>query len=95
MAELASHMGVLDMASLEINGRTEAVDIGIFYGGWYHAVIGGANNQKIPGLGKLMTMLDIKNAIGKGASFVDFAATSGHWKEMWNFDSEMLLKFVK
>lgn len=95
MMRIASKMGILDMTSLEINNRTEAVDIGIFYGRWYHAIIGGANNQRIPGLGKLMTVLDIKNAIAKKAEFVDFAATSGHWKEMWGFDSEMLLKFVK
>ena len=95
MTDLADKKGILDMTSLEISGRTEAVDIGIAYGQWYHAIIGGSNNQKIPGLGKLMTMLDIKNAIAKKARFVDFAATSGHWKEMWNLDREMLLKFVK
>lgn len=95
MACLANKKGILDMTSLEINGKTEAVDIGIVYGQWYHAIIGGANSRKIPGIGKLMTILDIKNAIAKKTDFVDFAATSGHWKEMWNFDMEMLLKFVK
>ena len=95
MAALADKKGILDITSLEISSRTEAVDVGIVYGQWYHAIIGGSNNQKIPGLGKLMTMLDIKNAIAKKAGFVDFAATSGHWKEMWNLDREMLLKFVK
>ena len=95
MVNLANKKGILDMTSLEINSKTEAVDIGIVYGQWYHAIIGGANSQKIPGIGKLMTILDIKNAIAKKARFVDFAATSGHWKEMWNPDMEMLLKFVK
>ena len=95
IAELAHEKGILSMISLEISGITEAVDIGIIYNGWYHAIIGGTNNQRIPGLGKLMTMLDIKNAIAKGAKFVDFAATSGYWKDMWNFEKEMLLKFVK
>lgn len=95
MVNLALKRGILDMTSLEINGRIEAVDVGIFYNEWYYAVIGGANNQKIPNLGKLITIIDIKNAIAKKARFVDFAATSGHWKEMWNLDREMLLKFVK
>ena len=95
MTNLAHKKGILDMTSLEINGRTEAVDIGIVYKECYYAMIGGANSQKIPNLGKLMTMLDIKNAIAKKARFIDFAATSGYWKEMWHFEKEMLLKFVK
>ena len=95
MACLADKKGILDMTSLEINSKIEAVDIGIVHGQWYHAIIGGANNNKIPGVGKLMTIIDIKNAIEKKAGFVDFAATSGHWNGMWNLDREMLLKFVK
>lgn len=95
MTCLANKKSILDMTSLEINGKTEAVDIGIVYGQWYHAIIGGANSQKIPGIGKLMTILDIKNAIAKKAGFIDFAATSGHWKDSWKFEKEMLLKFEK
>ncbi len=95
MIKLANKKGILEMMSLEINGRIEAVDIGIIFKEWYYAIIGGANNQKIPNLGKLMTMLDIKNAITKKAKYVDFFATSGYWKNIWNFDKEMLLKFIK
>lgn len=95
LVNLAYKEGILQMISVEINGKTEAVDVGIVYGDWYNAVIGGANNQKIPNLGKLMTILDIKNAIETKSRFVDFFATSGYWKSMWNFDKEMLLKFVK
>lgn len=95
MTNLANKNNILEMMSLEINGKIEAVDIGIFFGEWYSTIIGGANNQKIPNLGKLMTVLDIKNAIAKKARFVDFFATSGYWKNIWNFDKEMLLKFIK
>ncbi len=95
MASLADEKGILDMLSLEINGRVEAVDINILLGDCYYAIIGGSNNQKIPNLGKLMTILDIKRAIEKKAGCVDFFATSGHWKSMLNFDREMLLKFSK
>ncbi|MDP3765346.1 MAG: GNAT family N-acetyltransferase [Nanoarchaeota archaeon] len=95
MINLANKGNILEMMSLEINGKTEAVDIGIVHEEWYYAIIGGANNQKIPNLGKLMTILDIKNAIARRARFVDFFATSGYWKNTWHFDKEMLLKFVK
>lgn len=95
LAQLADKNGCLQMISLEMNSKIEAVDIGVVFNDWYHAIIGGANNQKIPNIGKLMTMLDIKNAIAKKTRFVDFAATSGYWKGMWNFEKEMLLKFIK
>lgn len=91
----ANKKKILEMMSLEVSGKIEAVDIGIAFGDWYYAIIGGSNNQKIPNLGKLMTALDIQNAISKKARFVDFFATSGHWKNMWNFNKEMLLKFMK
>lgn len=95
LANLAHKCGILEMISLEINGRTEAVSMGIACGEWYYSIIGAANNQKIPNLGKLMTVLDIKNAIAKKARFVDFFATASYWKSIWELDREMLLKFVK
>ena len=95
MIALANKKNMLEMISVEVNGKTEAVDIGILFGKWYHVITGSSNNQKIPNIGKLLTMLDIKNAISKKAKFVDFLASSGYWKSQWNFDSEMLFKFVK
>ncbi|HLG24671.1 MAG TPA: GNAT family N-acetyltransferase [Candidatus Nanoarchaeia archaeon] len=83
----------LQMVSVRVKGKVEAVDLGIMTDGWYSTIIGGANSQKIPNIGKLMTMLDIKNAIRRKAKYVDFLATSGYWKSIWNFDKEMLLKF--
>ncbi len=95
MIALANKKGMLEMVSVEINGKVEAVDIGVLSGKWYHVLTGSSNNQKIPNLGKLLTMLDIKNAISKKARYVDFLASSGYWKSQWNFDKEMLFKFVK
>ncbi|TSC68650.1 MAG: putative cellulose biosynthesis protein CelD [Parcubacteria group bacterium Gr01-1014_66] len=95
MVELAHKKGILEMISIEINGRIEGVDAAVIFGNWYHTLIGGVNNQRVPNLGKLMNVLDIKNAIAKKAGFVDFFATSGYWKELWGFDKEMLFKFLK
>ena len=95
MVKLAYKKKALQMISVEIKGRTEAVDVGILCGAGYHVVTGSSNNQKIPNIGKLITILSIKNAISKKAQFVDFLASSGYWKNMWNFNKEMLLKFQK
>ncbi len=95
LINLASQQGILDMISLEINGRVEAVDVCAFFRGRYYALIGSSNYQRISNLGKLMTKLDIQNAMEKKAESAEFGATADHWKNMWEFDKEMLLKFVK
>lgn len=95
MIALANKKGMLQMISVEVNGKVEAVDVGILFGRWYHVITGSSNNQKIPNIGKLITVLDIKNAISKKARFVDFLASSGYWKNQWNFEKEMLFKFLK
>lgn len=92
---LADKKNLLQMISVEINGKIEAVDVGILFGKWYHVITGSSNNEKISNIGKLMTVLDIKNAIAKKARFVDFLASSAYWKNQWNFDKEMLFKFLK
>jgi len=95
MVKLANEKGTLDMMSVEINNKVEAVDICVLFKNRYYALIGSSNCQKISNLGKLMVMLNIKNAIEKGAKYVEFGATADHWKHMWEFDKDMLLKFVK
>jgi len=95
LVKLAKKRGILDMISVEINKKVEAVDIGAFFNGRYYSLIGSSNYQKIPNIGKLMTMLDIRSAIAKKADFIEFGATADHWKNMWNFQKDMLLKFVK
>ena len=86
---------MLQMISVEVNGKVEAVDVGFKYKNWYHVVTGAANNQKIPNIGKLMVVLDIQNAIAKKVRYVDFLSSYDHWKKQWGFDSQMLFKFQK
>lgn len=95
LAKLALKKGCLDMISLEINGKVEAVDICVYLNGTYSSLIGSSNYQKIPNIGKLMTMLDIRYAMEKKAKIIEFGATADHWKEMWRFKKDMLLKFSK
>lgn len=95
LAKLLNKDGILDMISVEINNRVEAVDVCAVFNGRYYALMGASNYQKIPNLGKLMTALDIKSAMAKKAGFIEFGATADHWKKMWDFDKDMLLKFAK
>lgn len=95
LVKLLGKNRILDMISLEINGKVEAVDIGAVLNGSYYSLIGSSNYQRIPNIGKLMTVLDIKSAIAKKAGMIEFGATADHWKNMWGFDKEMLLKFEK
>lgn len=95
LAKLASEKGSLDMISLEIDRKVEAVDIGVILNGTYFSLIGSSNYQKIPNLGKLMTVIDIQQAISKKAGLIEFGATADHWKNMWKFEKDMLLKFEK
>ena len=95
LVKLANDMEILDMISLEINKKVEAVDIGVFLNQRYYALIGSSNYQKIPNLGKLMIIIDIKNAISKKTRCIEFGATADHWKNMWKFEKDMLLKFEK
>jgi len=95
LIKLANKKGVLDMISVDIGNKVEAVDVGVVLNNRYYALIGSSNYQKIPNIGKLMTILDIKSAIAKKARFIEFGATADHWKKMWEFDKDMLLKFVK
>lgn len=95
VVKLANKGGKLEMISVEINDKIEAVDVGVVFGEWYNLIVGCSNNQKIPNLGKLITILSIKNAISKKARYVDFLASSAYWKSQWNFDKEMLFKFTR
>ena len=93
--KLANENNSLEMISVEINGKVEAVDVGVLFGKWYHVITGSSNNEKITNLGKLITVLSIKNALKKKARIVNFFASSGYWKDMWSFEKEMLLKFTR
>ena len=95
MIKLAAKRNRLNMISVEINNKVEAVDVAILLGRWYHVITGSSNNQKIPNIGKFITTLSIRNAILKRARYVDFLASSGYWKNLWGFNKEMLLKFEK
>ena len=97
MSELidsALRMGALDMISLKISNKVEAVGLGVFYNNVYY-VLSSGRNVEIKNLGKLMVAEQIKSAIANKCSEVDFLSTEANWKELWNLDSEQMYKFEK
>ena len=92
--DLARKMGILEMISARIKGKTEAVGIGIMYNGYYY-VLGNARNAGIKNLGKLLISEQIKSAILKKCDEIDFLSTESNWKELWNLESEQMLEYQK
>ncbi len=90
----ALRMGALDMISIKISSKAEAVGLGVFYNKVYY-VLGSGRNAEIKNLGKLMVAEQIKSAIANKCSEVDFLSTEANWKELWNLDSEQMYKFEK
>ena len=85
--------GWLRMVSLEIEGRTVAVDLGALRQGTYTLFLGGAD-RAFPGVAKVMNMHHIEFASENGISKVDFLCGDFHWKKLWHLDPEPLFKFV-
>lgn len=94
MISLAKEKKMLDMISLSLNGKKEAVGIGMVYNKVYY-VIGFARNPDIGNIGKLLIYEEIKSALAKGCEFVDFLSTDTGWKSLWNLQSEKMYLFEK
>ena len=94
LIDSASRMGALDMITIKMGNKAEAVGLGVFYNDVYY-VLGSGRNVEIKNLGKLMVAEQIKSAIANKCSEVDFLSTEANWKELWNLDSEQMYKFEK
>jgi len=90
----ANEKNILDLLSVKINNRTEAVGFGVYYNGIYY-VLGTGRNPRIKNLGKLLITEQIKSAISHNCSKIDFMSTEANWKELWNLDSEQMYEFEK
>ncbi len=85
--------GWLRMMSLEIDGKTAAVDTGALFGGAYTVFLGGTHPDFL-GVAKVMNMHHIEFACQQGLQKVDFLCGDFHWKKLWHLDPEPLYKFV-
>lgn len=85
--------GWLRMVSLEIGGKTAAVDIGALYERTYTIFLGGTHHELL-GIAKAMNMHHIEYACKERLSKVDFLCGDFHWKKLWHLDPEPLYQFI-
>lgn len=85
--------GYLRMVSLELDGKTVAVDIGALYRGVYTVFLGGVFSR-VPGLPKVMNMYHIDYALNNRVFKLDFLCGDFNWKKLWHLDQEPLFKLV-
>ena len=85
--------GYLRMVSLELEGKTMAVDVGAIYNGVYTIFLGGIFSR-VPGLPKAMNMYHIDYALNNMMYKVDFLCGDFNWKKLWHLDEEPLFKLV-
>jgi hypothetical protein len=85
--------GYLRMVSLELEGKTMAVDVGAIYRGVYTIFLGGVFSR-VPGLPKVMNMHHIDYALKNRVYKVDFLCGDFNWKKLWHLDEEPLFKLV-
>jgi hypothetical protein len=85
--------GCLRMVSLEIGGKTAAVDLGAVLDDTYVVFLGGTH-PAFPGVAKAMNMHHIEFAFERRLSRMDFLCGDFHWKKLWHLDPEPLFKFV-
>ena len=90
--KLAVKMKILDIISVKIGNKTEAVSLGVFYNKCYY-VLGVGRNKEIKNLGKLLISEQIKNDIKHKCNEVEFLSTESNWKELWNLDSEQMYEY--
>ena len=85
--------GWLRMVSLDIKGRTAAVDLAAAFEGTYVVFLGGTHAE-FPGVAKAMNMYHLEQACNQRFSRVDFLCGDFYWKKLWHLDPEPLYKFV-
>ncbi len=85
--------GWLRMISLELNGKTAAVDLGAVYRGTYTVFLGGVFSD-FPGIAKVMNMYHVDYALKNRMFKLDFLCGDFHWKKLWHLDPEPLYRLV-
>lgn len=90
--DTALKKNMLDLLSIELEGKIEAVGLGVYYNKCYY-VISVGRDVNVKNLGKFLIAEEIKSAIDLGCSEIDFLSTESKWKELWNLDSEMMYEY--
>jgi hypothetical protein len=90
---MLAQRGWLRMVSLEIGGKTVAVDMGALFNNTLVVFLGGTHPD-FPGVAKVMNMQHIEFACQHQVSKVDFLCGDFYWKKLWHLDAQPLYKYV-
>jgi len=75
LINLALDRNELQMISIEVNGKVEAVEVAVLY-------------NSIENIGKLMIIEHMKNSLKHNSKTIDFLSTDSGWKKIWNLTEE-------
>jgi hypothetical protein len=90
---LLDRKGWLRMVSLEIDGKTAAVDLGAVYRDTYTVFLGGTDPD-YRGVAKVMNMHHLEFACARCLEKVDFLCGDFTWKKLWHLDAQPLYRFI-
>lgn len=92
LMEVAEKRGELEMTSILVEGKVEAVEMAIIYNNCYYVLASGHNLQ-VENIGKKMMVEHIRRAIEKRADRLDFLSSDSGWKKMWHMEEKELYEF--
>lgn len=87
LMQVAFNQGKLNMISLFINKKVEAVEIAVIHNNCYYVLCGG-HNLKIENIGKKMIVEHLNSALRKNITKIDFLSTNSGWKKLWHLETE-------
>lgn len=93
LMQTAHRQRKLNLISVKIGRRPEAVGMAVINQGCYW-VLSSGRNPEIENIGKLLIVGHIKSALALGISKIEFLSTESGWKKLWHLQEEALFEFV-
>ena len=92
LMETAYSQNRLQLISLLIGNRVEAVEMAVTYKQVY-SVLAGGHNLEIENIGKRLIVEHFRLAQVLGAKKIDFLSSDSGWKKRWHMDTEPVYEF--
>lgn len=83
------------LISTVIDGKVEAVEMGLVFNRTYYALNSGCNISKYSGIGVFSNQLVLEDALSLGCNKIDFLEGDNNWKQSWHLDYIYQYKFKK
>lgn len=83
------------LTAVKVGGSVVAASLSVVYNGTYFYLINGADNRRVPNIGKYLNRLNLERAISLGAEYWDAGLGDCNWKEAWHMDKVPQYLFKK